>query len=533
MNNSINNLSQPSLKPKGRLAFTLVELIVVITILAILWTIAFISLQWYSRDARDATRTSDVWNMQTTLELFNINAWEYPSPDNPSTISYSWDTVWYQWILWDGVTTNLKWLDKKPLDPLTKSEYTYSTTQSYKEYQILALYEWNVAYNPVINTANAATTSLTPKVVWNYNELFVQTNNYIVPTPSIITSEPWSIVLDWTTIKSQVITAWTNIPKTAVSNTKTWWLDVNLAVYTWSIQKSSTNQQKIKAIVSVQQAYNWTILANKSIYSNILDKSSSLKLINLLNNKLNLPNEKNIVYKTVANCWITWWQVLYWSKDWTFSSLICDNDIIICNWTTWSWYTISACNAWAIEVYTNQIFSSDVSPRTESINSWAWWVYQWWNNADISYAPINWTQIWDTTWYAPSTYSNPFFTLSLSDWTTIRNDNLWWNITNTNIARKWPCNIWYHVPTLTEWSTIYSIWWWSNWTDISLALKMPFAWRRNLYAQHMDKEDMNAYYWLSTVPGVPADMIYFYSNPANSSYDRDRGYGMSVRCIKN
>jgi len=30
-------------------AFTLVELIVVITILAILWTIAFISLQGYSR----------------------------------------------------------------------------------------------------------------------------------------------------------------------------------------------------------------------------------------------------------------------------------------------------------------------------------------------------------------------------------------------------------------------------------------------------------------------------------------------------
>lgn len=33
-------------------AFTLVELIVVITILSILWTIAFISLQWYSSNSR-------------------------------------------------------------------------------------------------------------------------------------------------------------------------------------------------------------------------------------------------------------------------------------------------------------------------------------------------------------------------------------------------------------------------------------------------------------------------------------------------
>jgi len=40
--------------------FTLVELIVVITILAILWSIAFISLQGYSADARNSKRTSDL-----------------------------------------------------------------------------------------------------------------------------------------------------------------------------------------------------------------------------------------------------------------------------------------------------------------------------------------------------------------------------------------------------------------------------------------------------------------------------------------
>jgi len=56
-------------------AFTLVELIVVITILAILWTIAFISLAWYSQDARDSTRISDLSTMKTSLELFHLNAW--------------------------------------------------------------------------------------------------------------------------------------------------------------------------------------------------------------------------------------------------------------------------------------------------------------------------------------------------------------------------------------------------------------------------------------------------------------------------
>lgn len=50
-------------------AFTLVELIVVITILAILGTIAFISLQGYSADARNSKRTSDLGNIQSAISL--------------------------------------------------------------------------------------------------------------------------------------------------------------------------------------------------------------------------------------------------------------------------------------------------------------------------------------------------------------------------------------------------------------------------------------------------------------------------------
>lgn len=49
-------------------AFTLVELIVVITILAILGTIAFISLQGYSQEARNSKVTSDIRNLVTAVE---------------------------------------------------------------------------------------------------------------------------------------------------------------------------------------------------------------------------------------------------------------------------------------------------------------------------------------------------------------------------------------------------------------------------------------------------------------------------------
>ncbi len=48
--------------------FTLVELIVVITILAILGTIAFISLQGYSQDAKNSKVTSDIRTIVSAIE---------------------------------------------------------------------------------------------------------------------------------------------------------------------------------------------------------------------------------------------------------------------------------------------------------------------------------------------------------------------------------------------------------------------------------------------------------------------------------
>ena len=52
-----------------RKGFTLVELIVVTTILAILGSIAFVSLQGYSADARNSKRTSDLNSLQSAISV--------------------------------------------------------------------------------------------------------------------------------------------------------------------------------------------------------------------------------------------------------------------------------------------------------------------------------------------------------------------------------------------------------------------------------------------------------------------------------
>ena len=142
------------MRKSTRSAFTLVELIVVITILAVLGTIGFISMQGYSADARNAKRTSDVNSMWKVLSLYITTQWRYPEPTNWEEVTYSWAEAWTQGTFWEDTRKEL-WpkngLSEIPVDPLTYTEYTYSISNTKREYEIAVSYEWEVAYNKEIN----------------------------------------------------------------------------------------------------------------------------------------------------------------------------------------------------------------------------------------------------------------------------------------------------------------------------------------------------------------------------------------------
>ena len=130
---------------KSLFGFTLVELIVVITILAILWAIAFISFWWQASSARDSNRVADITSISKSLEIFSVKTGYYPDPSNPFLATYSWGVIWKQGTLGDSVITTLSagWarISKKPTDPLTNTEYPYSKTQETREYAIKTDYE--------------------------------------------------------------------------------------------------------------------------------------------------------------------------------------------------------------------------------------------------------------------------------------------------------------------------------------------------------------------------------------------------------
>jgi len=116
--------------------FTLVELIVAITILAVLATIWFLAFKDYTRWARDSVRYSDVWVLTKGLELFHLKTGSYPDPDNYSSITHSWVLLWKQGVIWENVIENLNTLSSVPIDPLFTNEYAYSVSYDNQLFQI-------------------------------------------------------------------------------------------------------------------------------------------------------------------------------------------------------------------------------------------------------------------------------------------------------------------------------------------------------------------------------------------------------------
>lgn len=92
-------------------AFTLVELIVVITILAILGTIAFISLQGYSGEAKNSKVTSDLRNIASAIETASTrNSVTLAQVVRGNLIANNWVTgtltVWETFVplVWSGAS---------------------------------------------------------------------------------------------------------------------------------------------------------------------------------------------------------------------------------------------------------------------------------------------------------------------------------------------------------------------------------------------------------------------------------------------
>lgn len=148
-----------------------------------------------------------------------------------------------------------------------------------------------------------------------------------------------------------------------------------------------------------------------------------------------------------------------------------------------SWITIADKNLWATQVYNDGDTLSQANCGK---------YYQWWNNYGFprtwtittSTAQVNASTYWPWNYYNSSTFI--VRTKSPLGWDSSSNHNLWGNTTDTNEARRWPCDSWYHIPKASEVTDLLNIrtalWFWTGTgggTDFSNYLKIPFSWNRN------------------------------------------------------
>ncbi len=173
--------------------FTLVELIVVITILAILGTIGFISMQGYSQSAREATRISDLATIEKALTFFHTTENYFPEPTDFINITYSGSLAWKQGVFGEDTRLVVGRISESPRDPLTNSLYAYSVTNNRQEFELWAISETPLAAVPSLTNTTYADNNYFTNVVWNYNKQIVTvkepTRLYILWVPTLITSE--------------------------------------------------------------------------------------------------------------------------------------------------------------------------------------------------------------------------------------------------------------------------------------------------------------------------------------------------------
>ena len=157
---------------------------------------------------------------------------------------------------------------------------------------------------------------------------------------------------------------------------------------------------------------------------------------------------------------------IYWSSDlWVISFQT----------SAWSGISIADKNIWATTVYN----SWDTKTAANMGKWFQWWNNYWWlywtNPTNTTSTYINASSYWPWNYYSSST----FFTHSQPEdyWDSSNNANLWWWTTNTYVARRWPCEEWWHIPSKDNATTlvnaISSITWSVDVSKILQYCKLP------------------------------------------------------------
>ena len=406
---------------KRKQAFTLVELIVVITILAILWTIGFVSLQGYSRDSRNTVRLSDSKLINKALWIYITTNSKYPDPEWLLNVTYSGATLWKQWTFGWGPYRKLWSLSNIPVDPLLKVEYDYSVMSNWTKFQLWTIMEWWLfSYNNDNNILNSTVAISSNDVVsyiswdFSYKDIFISTWStcYNIVSPSLIINNIWANwVLSLLSEYKFVYNWWVNIP-----NSYLWYIDIDAIwsnfeiseVYNkCSIDSLTDLNTYVTNLTKAYQQFDWIDEYEDIIYNSDTVSFQLSSILKLKDDWLIIADNLITDLKAIA-------------PDFEFIDSFSWSITDLWSWETWK-YTIISDTLNKVDNTTSAIiFPKLFTPITTQ-------------KFEISFKVINTTGY--TNIYANYINSDNYYQLKLTyDWYEI-NQNVWWFISNlTNIA---------------------------------------------------------------------------------------------------
>lgn len=181
--------------------FTLVELVIAIVMIAILLSIATISITKWINSSRDSKRNLDLGQIQASLESYKFKEGLFPKPEGfITTWMISGTIVTLQWNIQDWLAKLLRF-EVAPRDPTSDDYYVYSITADGQRYQLAAALESDETLS-LLSKVYAATP--VAKVVGKYDwyAVFVTGSNTLFATiPSLV------LVTDWVSMTADLYSA--------------------------------------------------------------------------------------------------------------------------------------------------------------------------------------------------------------------------------------------------------------------------------------------------------------------------------------
>lgn len=224
-------------------AFSMVELLIVISILAILWTISFIAFSSNVIWTRDTNRLEQLATMVSWFDAFSTNR-QLPIPNYGIEVRASWSVIWYEGELSKDI---LKLIEYNQVwkDPKSKEYFVYFVNESKTKFQLLAYLEdkENLQTSFIFNSANAL------DYMWRY--------------PTVAWHKLWILTESWTNnplheVPVLVNSGYLDIEKTT-DYYKASFTDTDYIFWTWTKLKiiKDIHANPIKSCLNILKWWNW------------------------------------------------------------------------------------------------------------------------------------------------------------------------------------------------------------------------------------------------------------------------------------